>query len=195
MGVNLGGHDHADDAGANLGADLEAALGLGMFTVGGELGYDSYEPFNGVPVHSATIAGRAGIAVPLAEYYTDRTIEIAAISSLEGGVHRYSPEGNRKEFLGGSTDYRGNAESSKFLGLRAGAAITIHPQGSTTGFILKVEVVGRRDFRTVDLEYDSVNCGGLFQDENDCSAASHDMTTVGGTELGVTTSIGVAFGK
>ena len=51
------------------------------------------------------------------------------------------------------------------------------------------------DFRTVDLEYDRIDCGGLFQDDNDCSAASHNMTTVGGTELEVDTSIGLVFGR
>jgi hypothetical protein len=193
VGANAGGHDHADDAGAQVGAGLEAELGLGMFTVGGALGYDSYALLDGVPVHSTSIAGRVGIAVPLAEDRTDRTIQVAAISSLELGVHHYSPEGERKEFLGGSTDYHGNEESSRFLGIRAGAAITIHPKNST-GFIWKLELVGRRDFRTVDLEYDRINCGGLFVNDNDCSAVSHGMTMVGGTELGVTTSIGIAFG-
>jgi hypothetical protein len=197
VGANFGAHDHHDDASATLGADVDGELQFGMFTVGGSLGRDEYALLNGAPVHAATIAGRAGIVLPLAETSPNnagRIRKYVGIGALEGGVHQYSPEGERKEFLGGTNTYVGDTRSRTFVGLRTGVEVAIQRPKSTSAVILKLELVGRHDLRSAALEYDKVSCGGLFSDANDCSDPSHGMTRAGGSELGITTSIGVQFG-
>jgi hypothetical protein len=196
IGANVGGHDHPDDAGTKLGAGLEAEVRIGMLTMGGALGYDSYAPFDAPPLNATSIAGRAGIAVPFVRIHGRTSVDIAAISSLELGIHHYAVEGADNEFLfDGSTTYRGDSESTKFMGARAGAAMSIQAPGSSSGLIFKLELVGRRDFEAVDLEYFRVSCGGLFRDASDCSTPTHAMTRAGGSELGVTTSVGLSFGE
>src|SRR5262249_13430234 len=119
-------------------------------------------------------------------------IQVDAIGSFEAGVHEYSPEGERKEFLGGTTSYRGEGASIEFVGVRIGTAITIRRPNSSAP-LLKLEMIGRRDPGRAELQSDETSCGGLFLDANDCSQ-SHAMTSVGGTELGVSASIGFVFG-
>jgi hypothetical protein len=191
-----GGHVHGEDTKATLGVDIEPELRLGMVVLGGELGLDSYALLDGVPVHASRIAGRAGMAVPLVhpDHHTvGRTVQVNAIGSLELGVHEYSPEGERKEFLGGTTTYDGDSASTRFGGVRAGAEIVIRQPRSSVGVIFKLEMIGRRDFGARDLEYHRVSCGGLFLDDSDCSM-SNGAVRVGGNELGVNTSIGFYFG-
>lgn len=107
-------------------------------------------------------------------------------------MHEYSPEGERKEFLGGTTTYDGDSASIRFGGARAGAEIVIRQPRSSVGVIFKLEMIGRRDFGARDLEYRRVNCGGLFVDDGDCSMF-RGAVRVGGNELGVNTSIGLYF--
>jgi hypothetical protein len=189
-GGSIGGHDHAGYGGANVGADLEAEVRIGMLTAGVDLGYDTY----GVPVHADSQAARIGIAIPLSTSTSGRHIEIDAIGSIEAGVHEYSPNGDRQGFLGPKVTDLGNNASSDFVGVRAGTAISVYSKGDTTGVIWKIELVGRRDTKSVDLTYTESSCGGLFSSPDDCTSSSNTITT-GGTELAVTTSIGVVFGQ
>jgi len=197
VGANVGAHDHPDDSGASVGADLDGDLRFGMFTVGGSLGFDDYALMDGAPVHSNTVAGRAGLAVPVKETSRNaagRFVRVSAIGSLEGGVHYYSPAGERKEFLGGTNTYHGDTRPRTFGGIRTGIELAIfRPQG-TPAVVVRFEAVARHDMRSAELEYSRVSCGGLFSAEDECTDPSHGMTRVGGNELGVTTSIGLQFG-
>jgi hypothetical protein len=191
VGAGVGGHHHPDDSGANLGANVDAAARLGMFVVGGSIGYDSFAVLDSVPVHATTIGGRAGVHVPLAAS-APGTFRLDGIGALEGGLHVYSPDGDYDEFLGGHENYRGEEASIAFTGARVGTAMTIRRQTWSYGLQLKVELIGRSDLRRADLEYENTSCGGLFADDDDCST-SQGMTRVGGTQLGAMTSVGIVF--
>ena len=192
VGANLGGNNHSDGANATIGGLFDADLRFGIFTVGGSLGLDAYSVMDHAPLHASTYAARAGIALPVSNA-PKRTVSIDLIGSVEAGVHHYSVDGDRHEFLGPTVSYTGQDAAIGFGGLRAGAEMTIRRAGSSAGVQLKLELIGRHDVRTTELAYNRVSCGGLFLDSNDCSA-SQGAIGVGGTEVGFTTSIGVQFG-
>ena len=194
VGADAGSHRYAGDSGSTIGVNGDAELRLGMFTIGGSVGYEDYAVADGVPLHAGTFAGRAGVAVPLTtRNRAVRTVQLDAIGALEAGLHRFSPDGEHKDFLfGGSTSYRGDKASIGFVGARIGAAMTIQRANWRTGMVLKLELIGRRDLAQAELGFDRVSCGGLFSNASDCST-SHGMTNVGGTELGMTSSFGIVF--
>jgi len=194
--MHAGTHEHPDDSGGMVGINLDGGLRLGVIRVGGSIGFDDYALMDGAPIHAGTIAGRAGVAVPIAQTQTSagRSVRFSALGSLEGGVHHYSADGEQKDFLGPTTTYQSETRSRTFGGIRTGVELALGRPGakSNASALFRIEVVGRRDTHSADVDYYSVSCGGLFS--NGCSDVEHGMTTVGGTELGVMSSIGVEFG-
>jgi hypothetical protein len=191
LGFDLGRHDHPEHSGGMVGLDLDLEARFGMFLVGGSLGYDGYA----APMHASTYTGRAGVSMPLATPAPDaaRKVQFDVIAALELGMHRFSPDGEEKEFLGPTVTYVGDTASSNLVGARLGTAMTIHRAGWSNGLVFKLELVGRRDLSRADVAYRRTSCGGLFVDG--CSEPTDHVASVGGTELGMRVAFGVQFGR
>jgi hypothetical protein len=192
FGIGLGDHEHPDNSGFSGGLDADVELRYGLFVVGGTAGLNGYSK----PINATTFAARAGIDVPLGtslKQSTGRRVRYDLIGALEYGVHRYSSNGEHTDFLGPTETFVGEQASIEFVGARLGTSMTIRRRDWKAGVIIKLEMIGRRDFDRSNIEFDKTSCGGFLRSENDCSS-SHGMKNVGGTELGARVSFGIAFG-
>ncbi len=179
-----------------LGFHVAAELKVWWLYAGTTLGVNMYAGGdNGVPISGYSLAGHVGLAPPLLRWRVgDHLREVDGFAAVEIGRREYEVSGSRSQFLGPEVSYEGPSEAVGFTGARAGVSVgEANIGGRGAGFLVKFELVGRRDRDTVELEYTRESCGGLFGGSS-CST-SDGVTRAGGKELAVVLSAGLLLGR